>query len=148
MMSLRLIASRVSRQPFARCLMTSAGVNTSTQVPHNAPTTTASNDSMFTTTTTTTTTDCSDLSYKRFNLNLGGQADLHAQPWVEDDCEEIARGTLDHPILVNSMRGQRLVGCICDPDDSSSVTWISLKKGSVSSCKNCGNCFKIQEGNP
>lgn len=53
-------------------------------------------------------------------------------------------GTRDNPTLVPSMFDERIVGCVCE-EDSTSITWMVLKKGELGRCT-CGNCFRLISG--
>ncbi len=55
-------------------------------------------------------------------------------------------GTKDKPRLVPSMYEERIVGCICE-EDQSYINWMVLKGGPAQRCE-CGNWFQLVKANP
>ncbi len=55
-------------------------------------------------------------------------------------------GTKDKPRLVPSMYEERIVGCICE-EDQSYINWMVLKSGSAERCE-CGHWFQLVQANP
>lgn len=55
------------------------------------------------------------------------------------------RGTRDAPTLVPSLYEERIIGCVCE-EESTSITWMVLKKGQTQRCPKCGNCFHLVSG--
>ncbi|XP_043823450.1 cytochrome c oxidase subunit 5B, mitochondrial-like [Dromiciops gliroides] len=53
-----------------------------------------------------------------------------------------APGTKEKPNLVLSITDKRIVGCICE-EDNSAVIWFWLHKGKTQSCPNCGTHYKL-----
>ncbi|XP_003422053.1 cytochrome c oxidase subunit 5B, mitochondrial [Loxodonta africana] len=53
-----------------------------------------------------------------------------------------AAGTLEDPNLVPSITNKRLVGCICE-EDNSVVIWFWLHKGEAQRCPGCGTHYKL-----
>ncbi|XP_075389900.1 cytochrome c oxidase subunit 5B, mitochondrial-like [Tenrec ecaudatus] len=53
-----------------------------------------------------------------------------------------ATGTKEHPNLVPSITNKRIVGCICE-EDNSAVIWFWLHKGDAQRCPNCGTQYKL-----
>jgi len=56
-----------------------------------------------------------------------------------------SRGTKDSPTLVPSLYEERIIGCVCE-EESTSITWMVLKKGQTQRCPKCGNCFHLVTG--
>jgi len=56
-----------------------------------------------------------------------------------------SRGTRDTPTLVPSLYEERIIGCVCE-EESTSITWMVLKKGQTQRCPKCGNCFCLVSG--
>lgn len=55
-------------------------------------------------------------------------------------------GTKDKPRLVPSMYEERIVGCICE-EDQSYINWMVLKAGTTQRC-DCGHWFQLVKANP
>uniref|UniRef100_UPI004038A642 cytochrome c oxidase subunit 5B, mitochondrial-like n=1 Tax=Callospermophilus lateralis TaxID=76772 RepID=UPI004038A642 len=53
-----------------------------------------------------------------------------------------ASGTKEDPNLVPSITNKRIVGCICE-EDNSAVIWFWLHKGKSQQCPNCGTHYKL-----
>ncbi|XP_012927540.1 cytochrome c oxidase subunit 5B, mitochondrial [Heterocephalus glaber] len=53
-----------------------------------------------------------------------------------------ASGTNEDPNLVPSITNKRIVGCICE-EDNSTVIWFWLHKGETQRCPNCGTHYKL-----
>ncbi|XP_044516976.1 cytochrome c oxidase subunit 5B, mitochondrial [Gracilinanus agilis] len=53
-----------------------------------------------------------------------------------------APGTKEEPNLVPSITDKRIVGCICE-EDNSAVIWFWLHKGETQRCPNCGTHYKL-----
>ncbi|XP_004452874.1 cytochrome c oxidase subunit 5B, mitochondrial [Dasypus novemcinctus] len=53
-----------------------------------------------------------------------------------------AAGTKEDPNLVPSITNKRIVGCICE-EDNSAVIWFWLHKGEAQRCPNCGTHYKL-----
>lgn len=53
-----------------------------------------------------------------------------------------ASGTKEDPNLVPSITNKRIVGCICE-EDNSAVIWFWLHKGETQRCPNCGTHYKL-----
>ncbi|XP_006031243.1 cytochrome c oxidase subunit 5B, mitochondrial [Alligator sinensis] len=51
-------------------------------------------------------------------------------------------GTREHPNLVPSVNEKRLVGCICE-EDNSAIIWFWLHKGEPQRCPSCGAYYKL-----
>ncbi|CAI9618169.1 unnamed protein product [Staurois parvus] len=51
-------------------------------------------------------------------------------------------GTKEHPIIVPSINKQRLVGCICE-EDNSAVIYFWIHEGEVNRCPECGSHYKL-----
>ncbi|XP_063817575.1 cytochrome c oxidase subunit 5B, mitochondrial-like [Pseudophryne corroboree] len=51
-------------------------------------------------------------------------------------------GTKDNPHIVPSVNKQRLVGCICE-EDNSQVIWFWIHEGHVHRCPECGAHYKL-----
>jgi len=56
-----------------------------------------------------------------------------------------SRGTKESPTLVPSLYEERIIGCVCE-EESTSITWMVLKKGQTQRCPKCGNCFHLVTG--
>ncbi|XP_019401570.1 PREDICTED: cytochrome c oxidase subunit 5B, mitochondrial [Crocodylus porosus] len=54
-------------------------------------------------------------------------------------CQE---GTREDPNLVPSVNEKRLVGCICE-EDNSAIIWFWLHKGEPQRCPSCGVHYKL-----
>lgn len=52
-------------------------------------------------------------------------------------------GTLDNPVIVESMVGERIAGCTGFPKDSHEVVW--MKVSGTKRCPECGQAFKIKK---
>merc|ERR1712226_110535 len=55
------------------------------------------------------------------------------------------RGSVEKPILVPSITGYRLVGCICEEDECD-IEWMTIFKGEMRRC-NCGHWFQLVDVN-
>uniref|UniRef100_A0A8C7BBP2 Cytochrome c oxidase subunit 5B, mitochondrial n=1 Tax=Neovison vison TaxID=452646 RepID=A0A8C7BBP2_NEOVI len=53
-----------------------------------------------------------------------------------------AAGTKEDPNLVPSITNKRIVGCICE-EDNSTVIWFWLHKGEAQRCPSCGTHYKL-----
>ncbi|XP_020862290.1 cytochrome c oxidase subunit 5B, mitochondrial-like [Phascolarctos cinereus] len=53
-----------------------------------------------------------------------------------------ASGTKEEPNLVPSITDKRIVGCVCE-EDNSAVIWFWLHKGEIQRCPNCGTHYKL-----
>ncbi|XP_047706556.1 cytochrome c oxidase subunit 5B, mitochondrial-like [Prionailurus viverrinus] len=53
-----------------------------------------------------------------------------------------ASGTKEDPNLVPSITDKRIVGCICE-EDNSAVIWFWLHKGEAQRCPSCGTHYKL-----
>ncbi|XP_056386230.1 cytochrome c oxidase subunit 5B, mitochondrial-like [Hyla sarda] len=51
-------------------------------------------------------------------------------------------GTKDNPHIVPSVNKQRIVGCICE-EDNSQVIWFWVHDGQVNRCPQCGSHYKL-----
>ncbi|KAB1256930.1 Cytochrome c oxidase subunit 5B; mitochondrial [Camelus dromedarius] len=51
-------------------------------------------------------------------------------------------GTKEDPNLVPSITDKRIVGCICE-EDNSAVIWFWLHKGETQRCPSCGAHYKL-----
>ncbi|CAD7686481.1 unnamed protein product [Nyctereutes procyonoides] len=51
-------------------------------------------------------------------------------------------GTKEDPNLVPSITNKRIVGCICE-EDNSTVIWFWLHKGEAQRCPSCGTHYKL-----
>ncbi|XP_060553656.1 cytochrome c oxidase subunit 5B, mitochondrial-like [Ruditapes philippinarum] len=51
-----------------------------------------------------------------------------------------SQGTRENPILVPTVEGYRLVGCVCE-EDLTEVCWMTIHHGTKRQC-NCGNWFQ------
>uniref|UniRef100_A0A8D0E3I8 Cytochrome c oxidase subunit 5B, mitochondrial n=1 Tax=Salvator merianae TaxID=96440 RepID=A0A8D0E3I8_SALMN len=51
-------------------------------------------------------------------------------------------GTKEDPNLVPSVTDKRIVGCICE-EDNSVVYWFWLHKGEAGRCPSCGSFYKL-----
>ncbi|XP_048368556.1 cytochrome c oxidase subunit 5B, mitochondrial [Sphaerodactylus townsendi] len=51
-------------------------------------------------------------------------------------------GTKEEPNIVPSINEKRLVGCICE-EDNSTVIWFWLHKGEAQRCPSCGSYYKL-----
>ncbi|XP_007535782.1 cytochrome c oxidase subunit 5B, mitochondrial [Erinaceus europaeus] len=55
---------------------------------------------------------------------------------------KVAAGTKEDPNLVPSITNKRIVGCICE-EDNSTVIWFWLHKGETQRCPGCGTHYKL-----
>ncbi|XP_072280190.1 cytochrome c oxidase subunit 5B, mitochondrial [Pyxicephalus adspersus] len=53
-----------------------------------------------------------------------------------------APGTKENPHIVPSINRQRLVGCVCE-EDNSAVIWFWIHDGEVNRCPQCGSHYKL-----
>ncbi|KAK1332784.1 hypothetical protein QTO34_006315 [Cnephaeus nilssonii] len=53
-----------------------------------------------------------------------------------------ASGTKEDPNLVPSITNKRIVGCICE-EDNSAVIWFWVHKGETQRCPSCGTHYKL-----
>ncbi|XP_006880471.1 PREDICTED: uncharacterized protein LOC102876510 [Elephantulus edwardii] len=64
----------------------------------------------------------------------------------QDPCNMLApkaaAGTKEDPDLVSSITNKRIVGCICE-EDNSAVIWFWLHKGDAQRCSNCGTHYEL-----
>ncbi|XP_054853166.1 cytochrome c oxidase subunit 5B, mitochondrial [Eublepharis macularius] len=51
-------------------------------------------------------------------------------------------GTKEDPNIVPSINDKRIVGCICE-EDNSTVSWFWLHKGEAQRCPSCGTHYKL-----
>lgn len=51
-------------------------------------------------------------------------------------------GTKEDPNLVPSITDKRIVGCVCE-EDNSCVIWFWLHKGEAQRCPSCGSHYKL-----
>ncbi|XP_018429016.1 PREDICTED: cytochrome c oxidase subunit 5B, mitochondrial [Nanorana parkeri] len=51
-------------------------------------------------------------------------------------------GTKENPHLVPSINKQRIVGCVCE-EDNSAVIWFWIHEGEVNRCPECGSHYKL-----
>ncbi|XP_040293592.1 cytochrome c oxidase subunit 5B, mitochondrial-like [Bufo bufo] len=51
-------------------------------------------------------------------------------------------GTKDNPHIVPSVNKQRIVGCICE-EDNSQIIWFWAHEGQVNRCPQCGSHYKL-----
>ena len=63
--------------------------------------------------------------------------------WLMDPLKVDHYGTLDDPIIVESMAGERIAGCTGFPKWSHEVVW--MKVSGVKRCPECGQAFKIKK---
>ncbi|CAJ0938526.1 unnamed protein product [Ranitomeya imitator] len=52
------------------------------------------------------------------------------------------KGTKEDPHIVPSLQNQRIVGCICE-EDNTAVIWFWLHKGEAQRCPSCGAHYKL-----
>jgi len=65
-------------------------------------------------------------------------------PW--DDLHPIKiteKGTVKTPIVVKGVDDERYIGCTGFPADSHTITFLTLRPGSLDRCSVCGNVFKV-----
>ncbi|KAM8972772.1 cytochrome c oxidase subunit 5B, mitochondrial [Pelodytes ibericus] len=53
-------------------------------------------------------------------------------------------GTKEDPHIVPSITNKRIVGCICEPDNTA-VIWFWLHQGEPQRCPSCGSHYKLVE---
>ncbi|KAM9327068.1 cytochrome c oxidase subunit 5B, mitochondrial-like [Gastrophryne carolinensis] len=51
-------------------------------------------------------------------------------------------GTKENPHIVPSVNKQRIVGCICE-EDNSAIIWFWIHDGQVNRCPQCGSHYKL-----
>ncbi|XP_026108390.1 cytochrome c oxidase subunit 5B, mitochondrial-like [Carassius auratus] len=51
-------------------------------------------------------------------------------------------GTRDDPHIVPSINNKRLVGCLCE-EDNTAVVWFWLHEGNPQRCPSCGSHYKL-----
>nr|XP_020444202.1 cytochrome c oxidase subunit 5B, mitochondrial-like [Monopterus albus] len=51
-------------------------------------------------------------------------------------------GTKDDPHLVPSVTNKRIVGCVCE-EDNTAVIWFWLHEGEAQRCPSCGSHYKL-----
>ncbi|KAM9841894.1 cytochrome c oxidase subunit 5B, mitochondrial [Aulostomus maculatus] len=56
--------------------------------------------------------------------------------------KDIASGSKEDPHLVPSISNKRIVGCICEPDNTV-VIWFWLLEGEAQRCPSCGVHYKL-----
>ncbi|XP_032805645.1 cytochrome c oxidase subunit 5B, mitochondrial [Petromyzon marinus] len=64
-----------------------------------------------------------------------------ADPWSIEPPKTYA-GTKEDPHIVPSIGDKRLVGCICE-EDNTAVVWFWLHKGDCQRCPSCGASYKL-----
>ncbi|KAM3927163.1 cytochrome c oxidase subunit 5B, mitochondrial [Leptodactylus fuscus] len=52
------------------------------------------------------------------------------------------KGTKEDPHIVPSVNDQRIVGCICE-EENTAVVWFWLHKGDAQRCPSCGAHYKL-----
>jgi len=52
-------------------------------------------------------------------------------------------GTQTRPILVHSLYDKRIACCHCEPAHTGIIYFITVHRGYMSRCPNCGNCFVL-----
>ncbi|KAM9310984.1 cytochrome c oxidase subunit 5B, mitochondrial [Gastrophryne carolinensis] len=52
------------------------------------------------------------------------------------------KGTKEDPNLVPSVTNHRMVGCICE-EDNTAVVWFWLREGESQRCPSCGSFYKL-----
>ncbi|XP_075063435.1 cytochrome c oxidase subunit 5B, mitochondrial [Mixophyes fleayi] len=52
------------------------------------------------------------------------------------------KGTKEDPHIVPSVNDQRIVGCICE-EENTAVIWFWLHKGEAQRCPSCGSFYKL-----
>lgn len=56
-----------------------------------------------------------------------------------------SKGTLKNPVMVETIQGERIVGCTGFPKYSHAVSWMNLKGYEhVGRCPDCGQVFKLK----
>jgi cytochrome c oxidase subunit 5b len=53
------------------------------------------------------------------------------------------KGTMEHPIIVDSYEKYRYVGCTGSPAGSHQVLWLRPREGKVDRCWECGSVYKV-----
>nr|XP_033798716.1 cytochrome c oxidase subunit 5B, mitochondrial-like [Geotrypetes seraphini] len=56
-------------------------------------------------------------------------------------------GTKEDPHIVPSIHNQRLVGCICE-EDNSAIVWFWVHAGEAQRCPSCGAHYKLVHHDP
>ncbi|XP_077073534.1 cytochrome c oxidase subunit 5B2 [Siphateles boraxobius] len=51
-------------------------------------------------------------------------------------------GSKDDPHIVPSINNKRLVGCICE-EDNTAIVWFWLHEGNAQRCPSCGSHYKL-----
>ncbi|XP_016343384.1 cytochrome c oxidase subunit 5B, mitochondrial-like isoform X1 [Sinocyclocheilus anshuiensis] len=51
-------------------------------------------------------------------------------------------GTRDDPHIVPSINNKRLVGCLCE-EDNTAIVWFWLHEGNPQRCPSCGSHYKL-----
>ncbi|KAK2896224.1 hypothetical protein QQF64_006434 [Cirrhinus molitorella] len=51
-------------------------------------------------------------------------------------------GTKDDPHIVPSINNKRLVGCLCE-EDNTAIVWFWLHEGNPQRCPSCGSHYKL-----
>ncbi|XP_065152322.1 cytochrome c oxidase subunit 5B2 [Paramisgurnus dabryanus] len=51
-------------------------------------------------------------------------------------------GTRDDPHIVPSINNKRLVGCLCE-EDNTAIVWFWLHEGNQQRCPSCGSHYKL-----
>ncbi|XP_006837557.1 PREDICTED: cytochrome c oxidase subunit 5B, mitochondrial-like [Chrysochloris asiatica] len=77
----------------------------------------------------------------------GMEREVMMAAWKEQDpynmlAPKAAAGIKDNPNLVPAITNKRIVGCICE-EDNSAVIWFGLHKGDAQQCPNCGTHCKL-----
>jgi len=59
------------------------------------------------------------------------------------NVRRVAAGTVDKPVEVTSALGKRIVGCICE-EEQTHINWMWLYQGEPQRCE-CGHWFKLKD---
>ncbi|XP_068114837.1 cytochrome c oxidase subunit 5B, mitochondrial [Hyperolius riggenbachi] len=57
------------------------------------------------------------------------------------------KGTKEHPHIVPSVNKYRIVGCVCE-EDNTAVIWFWIHEGQTNRCPECGACYKLVHVEP
>merc|ERR1739844_254203 len=57
-----------------------------------------------------------------------------------------AKGTKDEPTIVHAMDNYRMVGCVCNEEDTN-IKWMWIMEGKPKRCM-CGHWFKLEQHEP
>jgi cytochrome c oxidase subunit 5b len=64
--------------------------------------------------------------------------------YIDEELRIEKRGTLKEPVLVETIQGERIVGCTGFPKYSHNAVWMQLKGyDSAERCLDCGQAFKL-----